>query len=122
MAEIEKERIKVVKDVIDQKYEYGLPPMYTEIIEKGLNDVVRLISQKKGELDWMLEFRLESLPITGRRSRSQSGDMCTPPELTTRRFHTMPTLWQRSQNKEIDPGVGKNIRHVFVFLWRSVWL
>lgn len=28
MAEIEKEQNQVVKDVIDQKYEYGLPPMY----------------------------------------------------------------------------------------------
>ena len=62
MAEIEKEQNQVVKDVIDQKYEYGFTTdVHTEIIEKGLNeDVVRLISQKKGEPDWMLEFRLKA--------------------------------------------------------------
>ena len=40
-----------VKDVLDQKYEYGFTTdVHTEIIEKGLNeDVVRLISQKKGD-------------------------------------------------------------------------
>ena len=56
MAEKEKEQNQVVKDVIDQKYEYGFTTdVHTEIIEKGLNeDVVRLISQKKGEPEWML--------------------------------------------------------------------
>ena len=35
--------------------------MQTEIIEKGLNeDVVRLISAKKNEPEWMLEFRLRA--------------------------------------------------------------
>ena len=39
MAEIEKEQNQVVKDVIDQKYEYGFTTdVHTEIIEKGLND------------------------------------------------------------------------------------
>ena len=48
MAEIEKEQNQVVKDVIDQKYEYGFTTdVHTEIIEKGLNeDVVRLIAEE----------------------------------------------------------------------------
>lgn len=38
-----------VKQVADQKYEFGFTTdVHTDIIEKGLNeDVVRLISQKK---------------------------------------------------------------------------
>ena len=50
MAEIDNEKNQFVKEVIDQKYEYGFTTdVHTEIIEKGLNeDVVRLISQKKG--------------------------------------------------------------------------
>lgn len=33
----------------------------TEVIPKGLNeDVVRLISLKKGEPDWLLDFRLKA--------------------------------------------------------------
>ena len=51
-----------VRQVAEQKYEYGFTTdVHTDIIEKGLNeDVVRLISQKKGEPDWMLEFRLKA--------------------------------------------------------------
>ena len=62
MAEIDNEKNQFVKEVIDQKYEYGFTTdVHTEIIEKGLNeDVVRLISQKKGEPEWMLEFRLKA--------------------------------------------------------------
>lgn len=51
-----------VRQVANKEYEYGFTTdVHTEIIEKGLNeDVVRLISQKKGEPDWLLDFRLKA--------------------------------------------------------------
>lgn len=51
-----------VRSVAEKKYEFGFTTdVHTEIIEKGLNeDVVRLISQKKGEPEWLLEFRLNA--------------------------------------------------------------
>ena len=51
-----------VKQVAEQKYEFGFTTdVHTEVIERGLNeDVVRLISQKKKEPEWMLEFRLKA--------------------------------------------------------------
>lgn len=56
------EKNKFVKEVADKKYEYGFTTeVQTEIIEKGLNeDVVRLISSKKEEPEWLLEFRLQA--------------------------------------------------------------
>lgn len=53
---------KFVKEVAEKKYEYGFTSdIQTEIIEKGLNeDVVRLISSKKEEPEWLLEFRLKA--------------------------------------------------------------
>ncbi|MCM1109318.1 MAG: Fe-S cluster assembly protein SufB [Clostridium sp.] len=56
------EKNKFVREVAEKKYEYGFTTdIHTEIIEKGLNeDVVRLISEKKGEPDWMLGFRLKA--------------------------------------------------------------
>lgn len=62
MKEKNKEENKFVRKVADKEYEYGFTTdVHTEIIEKGLNeDVVRLISQKKGEPDWLLEFRLNA--------------------------------------------------------------
>ena len=51
-----------VRQVANKEYEYGFTTdVHTEIIEKGLNeDVVRLLSQKKGEPDWLLDFRLKA--------------------------------------------------------------
>ena len=53
---------KYVKELTQAKYKYGFTTdVHTDIIEKGLNeDVVRLISSKKGEPDWLLEFRLKA--------------------------------------------------------------
>ena len=51
-----------VRQVANKEYEYGFTTdVQTEIIDNGLNeDIVRLISQKKGEPDWLLEFRLKA--------------------------------------------------------------
>ena len=56
------EKNEFVKQVAEQKYEFGFTTdVHTEIIPVGLTeDVVRLISAKKGEPDWMLEFRLKA--------------------------------------------------------------
>ncbi|MBP5360219.1 MAG: Fe-S cluster assembly protein SufB [Bacteroidaceae bacterium] len=51
-----------VRDVANRDYEYGFTTdVETEVIECGLSEeVVRLISQKKGEPDWLLDFRLKA--------------------------------------------------------------
>lgn len=53
---------RFVRQVAERKYEFGFTTdVKTEIIEKGLNeDVVRLISAKKNEPEWLLEFRLKA--------------------------------------------------------------
>ena len=51
-----------VADLANRNYKYGwTTEIETETIEKGLNeDVVRLISSKKGEPEWMTEWRLKA--------------------------------------------------------------
>ncbi|MCD8317830.1 MAG: Fe-S cluster assembly protein SufB [Paraprevotella sp.] len=58
----EEEKNRFVREVAHKKYEYGFSTdVQTEIIERGLNeDVVRLISSKKEEPEWMLDFRLKA--------------------------------------------------------------
>ncbi|MBQ5506674.1 MAG: Fe-S cluster assembly protein SufB, partial [Prevotella sp.] len=53
---------ELVRRIAEQKYEFGFTTdVHTEIIEKGLNEnVVRLISAKKEEPAWMLDFRLKA--------------------------------------------------------------
>lgn len=52
----------VIGDVTAGEYKYGFTTdIDTEIIPRGLNeDVVRLISRRKGEPEWLLEFRLKA--------------------------------------------------------------
>jgi len=53
---------KQIKDLADQEYKYGFTTdIATETIPRGLDeDIVRLISRKKGEPEWMTEFRLQA--------------------------------------------------------------
>ena len=53
---------KILDEFTSQEYKYGfVTDIETETIPKGLNeDVVRTISEKKGEPEWMLEFRLKA--------------------------------------------------------------
>lgn len=62
MEEIKEEKNALVREIADKKYEYGFTTdVETDIIPVGLNeDIVRLISQKKHEPKWMLEFRLRA--------------------------------------------------------------
>ena len=62
MEEIKEEKNALVREIADKKYEYGFTTdVETDIIPVGLNeDIVRLISQKKHEPEWMLEFRLRA--------------------------------------------------------------
>lgn len=52
----------IINDVTQGEYKYGFTTdIDTEIIPQGINeDVVRLISAKKGEPEWLLEFRLKA--------------------------------------------------------------
>jgi Fe-S cluster assembly protein SufB len=53
---------KVLKDVTQNEYKYGfVSEIEAESIPKGLSeDVVRIISAKKEEPEWMLDFRLKA--------------------------------------------------------------
>ncbi|MBL95338.1 MAG: FeS cluster assembly protein SufB [Alphaproteobacteria bacterium MarineAlpha3_Bin5] len=54
--------INEVKDIIDDKYKYGfVTDVETEKAPKGLNtDIVRFISAKKNEPEWLLDWRLKA--------------------------------------------------------------
>ena len=61
--EIEKDRERdVIHDATTGDYKYGfVSDIDTDILERGLSeDVVRHISERKGEPQWLLDFRLEA--------------------------------------------------------------
>ena len=59
---MEKDQDKIISDVTTGEYKYGFySDIEMERIPKGINeDVVRTISGKKSEPEWLLEFRLKA--------------------------------------------------------------
>ena len=53
---------ELVRRLAEEKYKYGFTTdVHTDIIDRGLTeDTVRLISEKKGEPEWLLDFRLKA--------------------------------------------------------------
>ena len=52
----------IISEVTNKDYEYGfVTDIETDFVPKGLNeDIIRLISKKKEEPEWLLEFRLKA--------------------------------------------------------------
>ncbi|HEV7919887.1 MAG TPA: Fe-S cluster assembly protein SufB [Thermoanaerobaculia bacterium] len=53
---------ETIEQIANQEYKYGfVTDIESDVIAPGLNeDVVRLISEKKGEPEWLLEWRLKA--------------------------------------------------------------
>lgn len=101
----EKEKNAFVKQVAEQKYEFGFTTnVDTEVIDKGLNeDVVRLISRKKGEPDWLLDFRLQAFRYWQTLEQPSWGHVKLPQiDYQDISYYADP-LVKKPQNKEIDP-------------------
>ena len=100
----------VIKDITNQDYKYGFTTdVETDIIPTGLNeDVIRLISAKKGEPDWLLEFRLKAY----RKWLTMEVPTWTHldiPEIDFQAisYYAAPKAKSESTNKEIDSEVMK---------------
>ena len=100
-----------VRQVAEQKYEYGFTTdVHTEIIDKGLNeDVVRLISAKKGEPQWMLDFRLKAFRHWETMKEPKWGHVHVPEiDYQAISYYADPLAQKKQQeNKEIDPELMK---------------
>ena len=100
-----------VRQVAEQKYEYGFTTdVHTEIIDKGLNeDVVRLISAKKGEPQWMLDFRLKAFRHWETMKEPKWGHVHVPEiDYQAISYYADPLAQKKKQeNKEIDPELMK---------------
>ena len=109
MKEVNNRNNEYVRQVAEQKYEFGFTTdVHTEIIEKGLNeDVIRLISSKKGEPDWLLDFRLKAYRYWLTMKQPSWGHV-TLPEIDYQgiSYYADP-MAKKPQNKEIDPELEK---------------
>lgn len=105
-----KESNEFVRKVAEEKYKFGFTTdIHTEIIDKGLNeDVIRLISQKKGEPEWLLQFRLEAYHYWLTQKQPSWGHLKLPEiDYQAISYYADPTKKKEEGSKEIDPELMK---------------
>ena len=99
---------EVLKDLTSGDYKYGFTTdVETEVIPTGLNEeVVRLISAKKGEPDWMLQFRLDAYRWWKEQPRPTWGHVKVEEvDYDKISFYAAPK--KKTENKEVDPEILK---------------
>ena len=107
--EIKDKNNEFVKQVAEQKYEFGFTTdIHTDIIEKGLDEnIIRLISKKKGEPQWLLDFRLTAFNYWKTLQEPKWGHVHVPEiDYQAISYYADP-LAKKSENKEIDPELMK---------------
>ena len=105
----DREQNEYVRKIAEQKYAFGFTTdVATDIIEKGLNEeVVRLISQKKGEPQWLLDFRLEAFRYWQQMEQPTWGHVNLPPiDYQAISYYADP-LAKKPRHQEIDPELEK---------------
>ncbi|MBP3613582.1 MAG: Fe-S cluster assembly protein SufB [Bacteroidaceae bacterium] len=108
---MKKKSNNIFRKIADKAYEYGfVSNIKTEIIEKGLNEeVIKIISNKKNEPEWMLEFRLQAYRYWLTLETPRWAHLDIPPiDYQAISYYADPTKKNKEkQNKEIDPELMK---------------
>lgn len=98
-------------EVVAKAYEYGFTTdVHTEIIERGLNEeVVTLISRKKGEPEWLLDFRLRAFRYWQTLQQPDWAHVNLPEiDYQDISYYADPTAKSKDEGKkEIDPELMK---------------
>ena len=100
----------IVRKIAQQKYAYGFSTdVETEVIPKGLNeDVIRLISAKKGEPQWLLDFRLDAFRYWQTLKQPSWGHVHVPPiDYQAISYYADPRGKTDKGRKEVDPELEK---------------
>ena len=106
-----KKKDNILKKLANKAYEFGfVSKIKTEIIESGLNeDIIRLISKKKNEPEWVLEFRLTAYRHWLTMPMPTWAHLNIPPiDYQSISYYADPLKKNKeNSNKEIDPELMK---------------
>ncbi len=106
-----KKKNNILKKLANKAYEFGfVSKIKTEIIESGLNeDIIRLISKKKNEPEWLLEFRLTAYHHWLTMPMPTWAHLNIPPiDYQAISYYADPLKKSKeNSNKEIDPELMK---------------
>ncbi len=96
-----------LQDLIDQPYQHGfVTDIESDVVARGLNeDVIRLISAKKNEPDWLLEFRLSAYRHWLTMSPPEWASVNYPPiDFQTIAYYSAPKAKKKlASMDEVDP-------------------
>ncbi len=107
-----KESDKIIAEVTSGEYEHGFETVVEqEFIPKGLDeDIVRLISRKKEEPEWLLEFRLKAFRLWQKMKLPTWAHLDIPPiDFQDIVYYAAPKKQaeHKSGKREIDPEIEK---------------
>ncbi len=106
-----KKKNNLLTKLANKAYEFGfVSKVKTEIIERGLSeDTIRLISKKKNEPEWMLEFRLQAYSHWLKMKMPSWAHLNIPPiDYQSISYYADPLKKSKdNKNKEIDPELMK---------------
>ena len=100
---------EIIKDITAQEYKEGfVTEVEQEFVPKGLNeDIIRLISAKKGEPSWLLDFRLDAFRKWQAMKQPAWGHLTLPPiDYQDIIYYAAPKK-DADRPKEIDPELEK---------------
>ncbi|MBR2415890.1 MAG: Fe-S cluster assembly protein SufB [Bacteroidaceae bacterium] len=100
----------IFKKIANKAYEFGfITNIKTDIIESGLNEeVIRLISKKKNEPEWLLEFRLQAYRYWLTQKMPTWPHLNIPPiDYQAISYYADPLKKKEKKNNEIDPELMK---------------
>lgn len=96
----------IISDITENEYKYGfVSDIEIEEFPRGINeDVVKLISQRKNEPDWMLEFRLKAYHIWKNMEEPDWGHLSFPkPNYQDIIYLAIPKKKTAQSLDEVDP-------------------
>ena len=101
------EEEKLLSEVTDKNYEYGFTTeIDSDTLPPGLDeDVVRTISEKKNEPDWLLEWRLEAFKVWSKMEEPDWAHVqYEKPDLQSISFYSAPKKKKELASlDEVDP-------------------
>jgi len=100
--------MSAVEAFTQQEYKYGfVTDILADKIDKGLNEeVIRLISAKKNEPEWMLDYRLKAFALWQQMTEPSWADVGYPPiDYQDIRYYSAPKQPQIKKDSldEVDP-------------------
>lgn len=104
-----KENENILNKITSGEYEHGFTTeVEQEFIPKGLNeDIIRLISAKKGEPEWLLEFRLDAFRRWEKMTMPQWAHLDIPEiDYQDIVYYAAPKS-DKDRPKEIDPALAE---------------